>query len=341
MERRQLLLIFVIAAGILPGCASHNRASRTGIISQELPLTVDDLSEIKEGQANHKKILWQYPVYKSPKLQKYCDAIASGIAAVSTRPHLPYHVTLLDTDEVNIFGGPGGYIYMTKGLFQSIKTEGELAGLLAHEITHVANYEYANIPHLTKVKRAYGLMLAGSELVKNTGMAGPYGSATHMGLSEMGKKAPVVFKRFTADQEVATDEKTIDSLVKAGYDPHEYQAFIERLAKVDMDDVARFVIFLNAHPPFEQRRKILAERIGSLKLEAGKIEKVEFKIDLLGESRTEVNPSPAPPAAPLKSIVFQPKFKMVTDPPSMDSLTPAKQQRKISPDRKRFSAAWF
>lgn len=341
MGRQQLF--FLLSMGvILSGCAAHNHASRKGIISPELPLTVDDLGEIKEGEANHKRVLWQYKIYSRPHLQKYCNEIAAEIAQVSTRPHLPYHVTLLDSEEVNIFGGPGGYIYMTKGLFQYIESEGELAGLLAHEITHVANYEYSNIPHLSKVKRVYGLMLQGSEIVQNTGAAGVYGKAANMGIKGLGKAAPVLGRKFTSDQEVATDEKAIDSLMKAGYDPREYQAFIERLARVNMDDVARFVGLLNTHPPFEERRKILAERIRDLKLERSK---VEFKKDLLGEiRREETSVSEAfarQPAEPSKSIVFQPKFKMVTDQPPIESLTPVKQQSKMSPDRKRFSAAWF
>ncbi len=342
MAWRQLLMMIVMGVWVLPGCASHNRASRSGIISQELPLTVDDLSEIKEGEANHKRVMWQYNVYKNKKLQTYCDLIAAEIAEVSTRPHLPYHVTLLDTEEVNIFGGPGGYIYITKGMFKYLKSEGELAGILAHEITHVANYEYSNIPHLTKVKRAYGLMLAGSELVKNTGMAGPYGSATNMVLSEGGKRAPMVFKRFTADQEVATDEKAIESLARAGYDPHDYQDFVERLSKVNMDEVARFVLLMNSHPPFEQRRKILDGRVRSTKF----TKEVQLKEELVFDFTKFTEVPPPAPAAPLpppaetaKSIIFQPKFRAVTDQsPVIEPVTAPKQENKI---RKRMSTAWF
>ncbi len=348
MARLLAFLLFVFAV-FLPGCASRNHASRDGILSKELPLTVDDLSEIKEGLANHKKVLWQYPIYHSPKLQRYCDAIAAEIADVSTRPHLPYHVTLLDSDEANIFAGPGGYLYITKGMFKYIETEGELAGLLAHEITHVANYEYSNIPHLTKVKRVYGLMLSGSELVKDTGMGGPYAAATDMALNQVGKRAPVLFKRFTADQEVETDEKVVDSLIKAGYDPREYQAFVEKLARIDMDDVGRFVNLLNSHPPFEERRKILTVRIAASKIVSGKF---DFKrVEIQDFTQNEINPKavPAPPPAPVQprnepgqSIVFQPKFRAVTDSPGvMDPVTSPKNQSKLSPDRKRMSTAWF
>lgn len=345
MVWRRITLIILMAVWVLPGCVSKNRASRDGLISKELPLTVDDLSEIKEGLANHKRVLWQYQIYKSPKLQKYCDLIAAEIAEVSTRPHLPYHVTILDTDEVNIFGGPGGYIYITKGMFKYIKTEGELAGILAHEITHVANYEYSNIPHLTKVKKVYGLMLSGSELVKNTGVAGPYGSATNMVLSEGGKRAPILFKRFTSDQEVNTDEVAVETLVKAGYNPREYQQFVEKLARVNMDEVGKFVLLLNTHPPFEARRQLLSDRVKKLKLTGSINEPTEGDL-FEAIQQSEVLPKPAvqpppPPAEPppARSIVFEPKFRSVTDDSVMGSVSPSKQQAKM--DRKRMSTAWF
>ena len=338
MLPRRILLTLLFLPGLLPGCATHNHASRDGIISKELPLTVEDLSEIKEGEANHKKVLWQYKIYHRPLLEKYCNEISAEIAEVSTRPHLPYHVTILDSDEVNIFGGPGGYIYLTKGLFQYIQSEGELAGLLAHEITHVANYEYSNIPHLTKVKKVYNLVLQGSELVQSTGVSGVYGKAANIGVKSLGKAGPALGKRFSSDEEVDTDEKAVNSLVKAGYDPRAYQAFIERLARVSMEDVARFVGLLNTHPPFEARRKILAQQIAMLKLENGKI---EFKKDLLGEVKhLDEAPPPQPAPSSSKSVVFQPKFRMVEAPP-LEPLESAKQQNKMSPDRKRFSAAWF
>ncbi len=308
----------------LAGCA-HN-PTRNGVLSQDLPLTLDDLSEIRAGEKNHEKVLWEYRVYKSPKLEKYCNGLAAHLAAVSTRPHLPYHVVLLDHNEVNIFGGPGGYIYITRGFFDFVQSESELAGAIAHEITHVANYEYSNIPHVSKAKSVYDVLLKGTDIVQNTGMAGPYGKAANMGMRGLGKAAPVIAKRFTEDQEVATDGKAIDALVKAGYDPHGYANFVERLAHVGMEDVGRFVILLNTHPPFQDRRNILQQKIQNIPVEKGD---VSLNPDLLTESRQETIDAP-------DSIVFQPQFGNRDASLDVQQMEKDKQE-KFAPDRKRLS----
>jgi beta-barrel assembly-enhancing protease len=286
-----IYLSFVI---LIAGCAS--RPNRKGILSQELPLTLDDLSEIREGEKNNDKVLWEYRVYESPQLEKYVNQLAANIAEVSTRPHLPYHVVLLDTDEVNFFGGPGGYIYITRGFFNFLESESELAGAIAHEIAHIGNYEYATIPHLSKMKTAYSALLKGSELAKDS--VGTYGTAMNIGLKNIGNYGPKVVKRFTKDQEIQADERAIDYLVKAGYDPRGFQNFIDRLSKVEMQNVGKFVILMNTHPPFVDRRKVMSERIKNLSLEKSKI---VFKQDLLGEVRQESVNLP-------DSIVFRPDF---------------------------------
>lgn len=324
MFRRTLVVLTLL---ILTGC-SVNRTSRSGIISQELPLTVDDLSEIQAGQKNHERVMWEYRVFESPRLEQYCNAIAASIAEVSTRPHLPYKVILLDSEEVNIFGGPGGYIYMTRGLFDFIESEGELAGAIAHEITHVANFDYSNIPHAGKMQKAYNIMLQGSEIAKSS--VGTYGTAANYGLKGIGRAAPAIAQRFGHDQEVETDEKALDALVKAGYDPRGYLRFIEKLTKVEMDDIGRFALFMNAHPPFADRRTVLNNRIGNLHLQDGRI---DFKKDMmLAEVRQTAVNSP-------NSIVFQPAYDPQAGPMELRSADHEKKDSLPAYKDKRW--AWF
>ena len=308
------------------GCAHH--PSRAGVLSQELPITLDDLAEIRAGEQHHEKVLWEYRLYESPQLQTYCNAIAANIAAVSTRPHLPYKVFLLDSDEVNIFGGPGGYIYLTKGLLNFVESESELAGVIAHEITHVANYDYSNIPHLSRVQQVYGLVSKGVELAKDSGVGGPYGAAASMGIKNFNRAAPMLAKRFGKDQEIKTDELAVQSLLKAGYDPRGYFRFVDKLSKVELDDIAKFVVLLNAHPPFQDRKALLQARIQGMRLESGKI---EFKQDTLNEVRRITIKAP-------DSIIFQPGFMTAPKTPSPIS-SGAKQTNPddLGVDHKRVS----
>jgi beta-barrel assembly-enhancing protease len=323
MFRRFTLVLTLI---FLTGCGIH-RTSRDGIISQELPLTVDDLSEIQAGQKNHERVMWEYRVYESPKLEQYCNAIAASIAEVTTRPHLPYKVVLLDSDEVNMFGGPGGYIYVTRGMFDFIESEGELAGAIAHEITHVANYDYSNIPQVGNMRKAYNVMLQGSEIAKSS--IGTYGTVANYGLKGVGRAAPAIAHRFGHDQEVETDEKALEALVKAGYDPRGYLKFIEKLTKVEMDDIGRFALFMNAHPPFADRRTVLNNRIGNMHLQNGKI---DFKQEMmLAEVRQTAINNP-------NTILFQPGYESQAAPMEFHS-DPEKKDSSASYKDKRW--AWF
>lgn len=259
-------LMFGIVIPVIAGCA---HSPRQGVISQQLPITVDDLTEIREGKRNHERVLWDYRVYYHPELQGYCNNILRNIAVVSERPNLPYQVILLDSEDVQVFAGPGGYIYITRGFFDFIQSEGELAGAMAHEVVHVANFQYAAIPHLSKVQVAYHWAVQGSEFAKSS--IGSYGTAANMGLKGVGRAAPALARRFGKDEEIETDEKAVDALVKAGYDPRGYLRLVDKLTKIDMADLEKFAVYMAAHPPFAERVALLTKKIEILHLEEGKI----------------------------------------------------------------------
>jgi predicted Zn-dependent protease len=100
-------------------------------------MAMTEKEEIEIGKQGHQAILQKYRVYNNPGLQKYVSFIGNKLAAVSDRPNLEYSFLLLDSDEVNAFALPGGYVYITRGLMAYLNTEAELAAVLGHEIGHV------------------------------------------------------------------------------------------------------------------------------------------------------------------------------------------------------------
>lgn len=321
MDRVSTNLVIVLVILSLSGCA-HARSDRKGVLSQELPLTLDDLSEIRAGEQNHEKVMWEYRLYQNQKLERFANEIAASLAEISTRPHLPYKVILLDDQDVNIFGGPGGYIYITRGLMEFVQTESELAAVIAHEIAHIANYEYSTIPKLEKVKKVYDVLLQGSEFAKSA--VGSYGTAANRVLVGAGKAAPHLSKRFTNDQEMMADENAIKYMLQAGYDPRGLQTFVDRLARVEMSDVNRFVILLNTHPPFMDRQVRLNANVQKLNLQSGKI---EFRADLLGEARQADD-------SQNHSILFESPFAMTPYVPGAPASSPKdKDEEMMSPRR--------
>ncbi|MBI3317300.1 MAG: M48 family metalloprotease, partial [Candidatus Omnitrophica bacterium] len=154
------------------------------------------------------------------------------------------------------------------------------------------------IPQHEKIKQVYGILMKGSELAKDS--IGSYGTAANMGLRNIGKAAPYISRRFENDAEVVADEQAVKFLMEAGYDPREYQKFVERLSRVEVQDLSRFVMLLNTHPPFPERRNLLNNGVTGIDFEGGKI---EFKKDTLNEVRQMAVNAPAP-----ASVLFSPEL---------------------------------
>jgi predicted Zn-dependent protease len=103
---------------------------------------VDDLtfSEAEERQIGEQvsvKLRERFGVYQDEAVTKYVSLVGSAIAQAGTRPSLDWKFIVLDTDGVNAYAAPGGFIHVTRGLLGLLKNEAELAGVLGHEIAHV------------------------------------------------------------------------------------------------------------------------------------------------------------------------------------------------------------
>lgn len=98
---------------------------------------MSEQQEISLGRQTHQQVLDQYGVYDDPELQVFVQQVGERLARKSHRNNLIYRFTVLDSDEVNAFALPGGYIYITRGLMAYLNSEAELAAVLGHEIGHV------------------------------------------------------------------------------------------------------------------------------------------------------------------------------------------------------------
>ncbi len=253
---------FILGMAVSSGCA---RFTRNEIISDALPLSVQDIEEIRMGDENHKALFEsanpyqppKYKLYTSPELHAYVSHIGTKLARVSIRPNIPYRFFIVDSDDVDLFGLAGGRIYITRGFFNFIRSESELAGGLAHEIGHIARCRYAPEGY-SKIKRGYNLLMQGADQAGGLG-GGPYASAARTGLKAIGFAAPQIKKRFTGDLEKEADQDAIQYMMKAGYDPKGLYQLTDRLSNVAMEDVGHFVDYLKSHPPNQKRRNFLAK----------------------------------------------------------------------------------
>jgi beta-barrel assembly-enhancing protease len=100
-------------------------------------LQINEQDEIALGQGITEKIRARYGVQQDVEATRYVSLVGKVVAAKSSRPRLPYQFIILDSDSVNAFAAPGGYIHITRGALASFKDEAELAGVLGHEIAHI------------------------------------------------------------------------------------------------------------------------------------------------------------------------------------------------------------
>jgi predicted Zn-dependent protease len=119
------------ALALLGGCATNPVTGGSDIV------TMSEAQEIELGRKSHPQVLQQYGRFEDEPLQQYVNDVGQRIAAKSHRPNLQYTFTVLDSDDVNAFALPGGFVYITRGIMSYLNSEAELAAVLGHEIGHV------------------------------------------------------------------------------------------------------------------------------------------------------------------------------------------------------------
>ena len=125
------LATLATCCALLAGCATN---PVTG--GSDMAFMSED-SEIKLGKQMHVQITQTMGVYDDYPLQQYVQQLGEKLASVSERPKLEWKFTVLDTDDVNAFATPGGFVYVSRGLLPYLANEAQLAAVLGHEIGHI------------------------------------------------------------------------------------------------------------------------------------------------------------------------------------------------------------
>lgn len=141
--RLALSLVAVVAFASAPAAAQFgalgdlvNKARSAQKIGEGLR-QIGEEEEIKIGGDLAGMLLGAAPLVDDPGKQHYVNTLGRWLALHSERPALPWKFAIIDSDDFNAFSTPGGYVLITRGLFERMRSEAELAGVLAHEIAHV------------------------------------------------------------------------------------------------------------------------------------------------------------------------------------------------------------
>ena len=216
-----------------------------------LVLDVSEEDEIRAGQAVAANLLGAAPLVADEGLQRYVNTVGRWIAQQSERPGLPWRFGVLDSPDVNAYACPGGYVLVGKGLYQRLGDESELAGVLAHEISHVVRRHYVDLMRKQSAIAA-GTSLLGKKLKKDK---------TNLVKSLVGNGAEIFARGLDKGAEFEADRSAVVLAARAGYDPYGFPAVLQKIAALGSADSAAALLF-KTHPTPEHRLAELTAAMG-------------------------------------------------------------------------------
>jgi beta-barrel assembly-enhancing protease len=263
-------VIVVVLAGILAaGCGSGGGAQNFNLISIE--------EEWQLGQQLSQDVARQLRFNNDPAVNAYVRNLGNKIVAGSPAPfnQLPWEFHVVEDPAINAFAIPGGHIYVHTGLIASAENASELAGVMAHEISHVV------ARHTTEqISRQYGLsVLAGLVLGQDPGAVQQIAAQIVAGGA---------LARFSREAEREADELGIQAMHRAGYDPRGMAAMFRLLLQHQQNQPGRVEQFFATHPTTEERIQDAEKRAAQLSTAGTITDEPQFQ-----DARRRVGPAMA------------------------------------------------
>jgi predicted Zn-dependent protease len=176
-----------------------------------------------------------------PTITEYINRIGQNLVRNSDS-QVPFTIKVLDSDDVNAFALPGGFFYVNSGLILAADNEAELAGVMAHEIAHVAACHVAR-----ENTRGQLMNLASIPLIF---VGGGIGYAVR---NAVGIGVPLGFLKFSRGFETEADYLGVEYLYKAGYDPQAFTAFFEKVQALEKKKPGTLAKAFDTHPQTPDR----------------------------------------------------------------------------------------
>ena len=216
--------------------------------------------EIAIGRDVSAGLLGSTPLVDDAVVQTYVNDIGRWLALQTERPDLPWTFGVIDTDSVNAFAAPGGYVFVTRGLFVMLRNEAELAGVIGHEISHVVRRH-----HLQAIESRLRAEVA----TDVAGMLVDYDADSIDVL--VGAGMQVYAKGLDRDDELEADRMGVVVAARSGYDPYGLPAMLMSVYERDSNDEA-LAFLLSTHPSAGDRLRQLDESMsGTLDAYSGAV----------------------------------------------------------------------
>ena len=207
--------------------------------------------EIKLGREIAGNLLGAAPLVKDAALQKYVNSVGRWVASQSERPDLPWRFGVIESEDINAFAAPGGYIMITKGLYRKLTNEAQLAGVLGHEVGHVVQ------KHQLKVLQKQQLLSMGAGFLSKK-----YAKDNQMVSKAIGTGAEISARSLDKSAEYEADRLGLSYATRAGYEPYGLTEVLQAIGQTNKNDGSVALLF-KTHPHPDERLVALGDAIGS------------------------------------------------------------------------------
>lgn len=239
--------------------------------------TVDEAGEVEIGQGVAANLLGAVPLVKDEALQAYVNQLGWWLAQQTERRDLNWRFGVLDTDSVNAFAAPSGYVFITRGLLLNMRNEAELAGVLAHEISHVLQRHHLNA--IQKNAKTGLVADLASMAVSNSKYGG-------LGEKAIGVGTELYARGLDKEDEFEADRMGVVIATRAGYDPYGLPAVLQTLDSLNAQD-SNLALMFKTHPAPQKRLELLdGVMSGKMEQYAGQEGKERF-VEVVGEYARE------------------------------------------------------
>lgn len=206
--------------------------------------------ELEFGREIAARILGRHKLHNDRALQRYVSRVGTLVARNGSRPELAFRFAVIESDVVNAYSTPGGYVFVTTAALRQMKSEAELAGVLAHEIAHVCER------HIVRDLEIRGRENAG--VTSLAALIGGAGDAARVAFARAVDRAVDILFRdgYSRDQERQSDEDAVYFTLMAGYDPNGLVTLFQRISE-SKPKVGK------SYPSYDERLNLLQSAIAA------------------------------------------------------------------------------
>jgi predicted Zn-dependent protease len=230
---KKLTLIACLTSSIF----LFSNCARNPVTGKSQVVLMSEAQEISMGKAADPQIVAQFGLYQDKSLQDYISQKGKQMAAISHRPNINYEFKILDSEVLNAFATPGGYVYFTRGIMAHFNNEAQFAGVLGHETGHITARH--------SVSQQRNAILGQVGIIAGAVISPAFGRFAESASQGLG----LLFLKFGRDAERQADELGVEYSSKIGYDAKEMADFFTTLERKGEGSAgAELPDFLSTHP---------------------------------------------------------------------------------------------